>query len=97
MLPVTRRNKIHVPHSLAMFAAIVALIIALGWQSSEGGVTGVRAASISETRIEAAKAQAPPDKTERSVRAGASECEPSCDRDSLSTLLPLVLPSLSRP
>ena len=94
MLPVTRHISFHIPHSLAMFAAIVALITALGWQNSEGGVTGVRAASTPETRIEAANAQAPPDKTER---AGASECEPSCDRDSLSTLLPLVLSSLSRP
>ena len=97
MLPVTRHNNFHVPHSLAMFAAIVAMIMAVGWQNSEGGINNARVASTPENRIDAAKAQALLDKNERPVRSGASECERSCDRDSLSTLLPLVLPSLSRP
>jgi len=99
MLPVTRHKSFHVPHSLATCAAIVALITAIGWQSSGDDISTVDASIENETRVDAAQSQAQnePDKPERSVRASASDCKRTCDGDSLSELLPLVLPRLPRP
>ncbi len=98
MLPITRHKSFQIPHSLATCAAIIALIAAMSWETSADDISTVRASSADESRIEAAQAQEQQstDKPERSVRASAAECDQTCNGNSLSKLLPLVLPSLSR-
>lgn len=111
MLPVTAHKSFHIPHTLATLAAIVALITAMGWETSGDDIADLRASSARETRTEAAQAPAQQEsrKAKRSVRvdtsadisadtsADTSNCERTCDRHSLYELLPLVLPGPSRP
>jgi len=68
----------------------------MSWETSADDISTVRASSADESRIEAAQEQPSTDKPERSVRASAAECDGTCNGNSLSKLLPLVLPSLSR-
>ena len=99
MLPVTPHKTFHVPHSLAMLAALVALITAIGWATSGDNIDIAGSSSAPETPIDAAPEQLeqqPGDGAGRSARAGVAQCERSCDRDAPAELLPLVLPSLSR-
>jgi len=99
MLPVTSHKSFHVPHSLATAAAIAALITALGWEDSGGDRPAV--APGPQAEVTGARIQRPGDEQPENddaaarARAGTESCEAACDRNSLSELLPLVLPGLA--
>lgn len=93
MLPITNRRGIHIPHSLATAAAIVALLTALTWDASErigaepqptaGNVDLVAPVGRQDSDAQSESAGA--------ARSGAKNGETGA----LSGLLPLVLPSIS--
>jgi hypothetical protein len=88
MLPITKRRIIHVPHSLATLAAIVALATATGWNAAPSDVverTGASPAAAVSAERAADSASEPATGTD----------SPGDRRPSVSGLLPLVLPSVS--
>jgi hypothetical protein len=88
MLPITKRRVIHVPHSLATLAAIVALATALGWNAASSDVGDRTAASPSGA--------APAERAADTASEPATSADSHRDRrPSVSGLLPLVLPSVS--
>lgn len=89
MLPITNQRVIHVPHSLATLAAIVALVTALSWESDPAHADRTAAMPARPTPVEHAP-EAPTEATGTSARAGAGE-----EARSVSGLLPLVLPSVT--
>lgn len=95
MLPLTSHKSFQIPHSLATVAAIAALITALGWETSGDHADRIEASSHVAKRIGATGAQE--DRAPEDTAAGTERgnCSRRCDRNSLSELLPLVLPSLS--
>lgn len=94
MLPITNHRTIHVPHSLATLAAIVALITALGWNSIDGRRPAADA-SESAHEVRTAIRGTPTDDGES--RGGAARDHADRNGSGLSGLLPLVLPSVKAP
>jgi hypothetical protein len=94
MLPITTHRSIHVPHTLAIAAALVAMIAAFGWNEREPATLAGRDA---EQRVEAV-ADTAPDRDDRLDHAAAASAPHSCGRSSNCLrehgLLPLVLPAL---
>lgn len=97
MLPITTRRSFHVPHTLAMVAALAALIAAFGWSADEGTPDAEHA------RVEQI-IEADPESTDDAGRAhvdsgaAGSDSRPcslvrGCVQDQPSILFPLVLPS----
>lgn len=89
MLPITKRRVIHVPHSLATLAAIVALVTAMGWNAASSDFADRTATSP--------RAAASPERTADSATepvTDADSASPGDRRPSVSGLLPLVLPSV---
>jgi len=81
MLPITNQRVVHVPHSLATLAALVALILALSWDTDGAGRLGSAAEGDA-----AAPVTAPQTVSER------REAEHDREGGTVSLLLPLVLP-----
>lgn len=89
MLPITNQRVIHVPHSLATLAAIVALITALSWTSDPADADRTAATPDRPAPVEHAP-KAPAEAGGTTARAGAGD-----EARSVSGLLPLVLPSVT--
>lgn len=95
MLPITTHHRgFHIPHTLALAAAAVALVAALGWNVSapepveETWAGGVEASLTREAQ------EADPEPTEAARESGgACTGGRSCLSEPISGLLPLVLPS----
>jgi hypothetical protein len=89
MLPITSRRVIHVPHSLATLAAILALVTAMGWDFASSDIDRTAASPAPAGTLEQASEPVAKtgDRTDRS--------DPGTGQRSVSGLLPLVLPSLS--
>ncbi|MBS3743516.1 MAG: hypothetical protein KGY48_04085 [Wenzhouxiangellaceae bacterium] len=100
MLPLTSHKSFQIPHSLATVAAIAALISALGWEASGNDSEQIEASSHVATQIGFAGAKERHAQEDRATDDPAApaereNCPQGCGRNSLSELLPLVLPSLS--
>lgn len=95
MLPITNHRTIHVPHSLATLAAIVALITALGWNSVDGGRPTADASGPAAGEAHTTVRGTATDDAESGGRA--SQDRPDGNGSGLSGLLPLVLPSVTAP
>lgn len=93
MLPITNHRGIHIPHSLATAAAIIALVTALGWDASDSDSTVMEASRAPVEQIASLESRdaETPDGPTSTTGAGAG----GRDNESgiLSGLLPLVLPS----
>ncbi|MEX0916423.1 MAG: hypothetical protein WD397_00185 [Wenzhouxiangellaceae bacterium] len=94
MLPITNRRGIHIPHSLATAAAIIALLTALSWDASEriGAETQPTAGSVDLVAPVSRQDSDAQGESAEAARSGAKNGETGV----LSGLLPLVLPNVSR-
>lgn len=52
MLPITNHRVLHIPHSLAIGAAVVGLVVALSWDRPQAPDAGVPTASSTLITIE---------------------------------------------
>jgi hypothetical protein len=95
MLPITNHRVIHVPHSLATLAAIVALITAIGWKSSAPDPERTAATPAQTVGVERSADSAADSATESAANAARPASGSGEQRPSVSGLLPLVLPSIS--
>jgi len=89
MLPITHHKSFHIPHSLALVAAAVALVAALGWHADQ------RAAEQAAPTADAISAAGTPEDAPDSEPAG--QCLPHghcADSGRGTALFPLVLPDL---
>lgn len=93
MLPITNRRGIHIPHSLATAAAIVALLTALGWDASEQ--IGAEAPSAADGMEQITVTSQPDNDAQNEAAGGAHAGAGNGEAGALSGLLPLVLPSIS--
>ncbi|MGB0513600.1 MAG: hypothetical protein ACPGJE_02025 [Wenzhouxiangellaceae bacterium] len=94
MLPITTHHRgFHIPHTLALAAAAVALVAALGWNAStpepvdEPWTGGVR------TTLSHESPEAEPEPAETARESHGNCSGRSCLTEPISGLLPLVLPS----
>jgi len=100
MLPITTHRSFHVPHMLAVAAALVALIAAFGWTASDPAAltrhnTDIGIEAIANADDGAAAGDQPePSAVVMPSRERACGGRNHCLRDHAAGLLPLVLPSL---
>jgi len=95
MLPITSHHRgFHIPHTLALAAAAVALVAALGWNTNSQELDEEPWAGAVETALtrEAKDADSEPSEA-ASDSGGACGGGRSCLSEPISGLLPLVLPS----
>ncbi|MDT8448612.1 MAG: hypothetical protein RQ847_00425 [Wenzhouxiangellaceae bacterium] len=100
MLPITHHRIVHVPHGIALIAALVALIAALGWQKSEPvvpesqtAVSQLATAPAEQDQDRAGTANVP--ETPRVPQPAPHEPQPRGRGGNLiSELIPLVLPGV---
>lgn len=95
MLPITTHHRgFHIPHTLALAAAAVALVAALGWNAKAPESMEEPWAGGVETALTREAPEADPEPTETARESGgACNGGRSCLSEPISGLLPLVLPS----
>ncbi len=91
MLPITTHRSFHIPHTLAVAAALVALITAFGWTADAPETLVEREPDIGIQSVVEAGADAGGAQTTAASRCGSRG---RCLHDHAQGLLPLVLPAL---